>query len=177
MDFIKYLRKQKALEEGAASTNSNDGANQTMATESPKRKYSPQPLYVVLKKARKYYNMQVDKTASDKVKCLETALKASRELYPDQLRCYMDFRQERERLVDSTRFCDACSRLGLNHDEVADHIVFEGKATVNKVLKDGLQVVGEKVHMFNYPLWTDAQNLYSSKEQPKSDNTEEDSNE
>ena len=69
----------------------------------------------------------------------------------------MDFRQERERLVDSKRFCETCMALRLAHNDVADHVVFEGKGVVEKVLKEGLQIVGEKVHMFNDPLWKDTE--------------------
>lgn len=49
-------------------------------------------------------------------------------------------------------------------ENVADHTVFEGKAVVEKVLKEGLQILGDKVQMFNCPLWKDSENLFKAQE-------------
>ena len=44
---------------------------------------------------------------------------------------------------------------------MADNAVFEGKAMVDKVLKQGVRVaLGEFIHMYVKPLWKDSQNLY-----------------
>ena len=94
--------------------------------------------------------------------CIERALTESTKLYEDKLRFYMDFKAERERLLDSKKFNDACVALRLDATAVADNIVFEGKTVLERVLKEGLQVVGEKVHMFNGTLWEDSEKLYAS---------------
>ena len=160
LNMIQALRNTQA-QQGAANANSNNGSNEN-AEEKPKRRYKVQPVYKVLGKARRLFYNQVDKDADKKAKCIETALSSFDNLYPDALRFELDFRAERERLTDSKKFCDACEDLRLKPANVADHIVFEGKAVLEKVLKEGIQVVGEKVHMFHAPLWKDSQNLYDA---------------
>ena len=159
LNMIQTLRNVQAQNQGTANASGNNGSN-NIVEEKPKRKYSPQPLFVVLRKARRLFYSQVDKNVANKQTCIKVATESYDNLYPDTLRFELDFRQERDRLVDSTKFCNACHALELNPEYVADHIVFEGKSLVNKVLKEGLQVVGEKVHMFNAPLWKDTVSLY-----------------
>ena len=43
---------------------------------------------------------------------------------------------------------------------VAEHLVVEGKATVNNVLKYGLEAYGEKARMFKDPLYIDKRGLF-----------------
>ena len=167
--MIQAFRAQ-AQQKGAADASGNNGSNQeatpsvaVVINDMPKRKYRVQPQYKVLRKAKRLYYNQVDKSVANKARCIEIALASYDDIYPDTLRFEMDFRAERERLTDSSRFCKACEALGLVSANVADHVVFEGKGIVEKVLKEGLQVVGEKVHMFNAPLWKDSQKLYTAK--------------
>ena len=162
LNMIQTLRNQKAQNQGADSTHSNEGGNSNSKPrgEKPKRTYRMQPVYKVLGKAKRLFLKQVSKDIKAKAACMQTALDSYDNLYPDKLRFELDFRAERERLTDSNRFCRSCEQLGLNPIYVADNVLFEGKTVLGKVLKDGLQVVGENVHMFNAPLWKDSQNLY-----------------
>ena len=171
LNMIQTLRSQKAQNPGTADASGNNGTNPNDAPSvgvvevTVKRTYKMQPLYKVLRKAKRLYNNQVNKSVESKIECIKTALGSYDNLYPDALRFELDFRQERERLVDSNRFRDACKNVRLVHNDVADHVVFEGKGVVEKVLKEGLQVLGEKVHMFNKPLWKDSEKLYTANSQ------------
>ena len=168
LNMIQTLRSQKAQITGTSEASGNNGSNPNanppvvVVETSVKRTYKMQPLYKVLRKAKRLYYNQVEKSVENKIMCIKTALASYDNLYPDTLRFELDFRQERERLVDSKRFCDNCKAKGLTCEDVADHVVFEGKGVVEKVLKEGLQVVGEKVHMFNAPLWKDTEKLYKA---------------
>lgn len=165
LNMIQTLRRKKA-QQGAEDTHSNEGGNiQTVEVKKAKRIYKPQPLYQVVKKAKALFMRQLVQNGETKAECLKIALQRSNDLYQDQLRFWQDFRAERERLTDSNRFCKACEAMGLKPTYVADNTVFEGKGTLEKVLKEGLQVLGEKVHMFNCPLWKDTEELYKAKAQ------------
>lgn len=171
LNMIQTLRNQKA-QQGTANASGNNGSNQTTGTteeRKPQRRYNMQPVYKVLRKAKRLYYAQVVMSVENKVKCIETALASMDNLYPDKLRFELDFRTERERLVDSIKFSKACKALELDPVNVADHVVFEGKGVLEKVLKEGLQVVGEKAHMFNAPLWKDTENLYSKEDKESKD--------
>ena len=184
LNMIQALRSQKAQREGAANTNSNDGANnQKVAEDKPKRKYAPHPLFVVLRKARKIFCTQVKKDVESKKECIQIALGSFDDLYPDRLRFELDFRAERDRLTDSKKFCDACQAIGMDPKCVADHTVFEGRSLVEAVLRYGIQTLGERIRMFSEPLWEDTMNLYpedieqDSAQQQKVGPQQEDSNE
>lgn len=157
LNVIEALRS-KAQNQGTGNANGNNGSNKD---EQPKRSYRIPPVYKILGKAKRLFLKQVTKDIEAKKACIKLALASYDDLYPDTLRFDLDFRAERERLTDSKKFCKACKELGLNPIDVADNVIFEGKTVLQKVLKDGLQVVGENVHMFNAPLWKDSENLYS----------------
>ena len=142
------------------SANSVNGDENTKKVMPKKRTYKPQPIYYILGKSRQQFMWQLEKDSATKVACMEAALAANPKMYSDRLRFELDFKAERDRLTDSKRFCLACETLGLEPKNVADHVVFEGKAVLEKVLKNGLQVLGEKVRMFNEPLWVDSEDLY-----------------
>lgn len=169
LNMIQALRSQKAQREGAAIANSNDGANnQKVAEDKPKRKYTPHPLLVVLRKARKLFSTQVKKDVESKKECIKLSLQSYDDLYPDRLRFELDFRAERDRLTDSKKFCDACQAIGMDPKCVADHIVFEGRSLVDAVLRYGIQTVGERIRMFSEPLWEDTMNLYPEETEQES---------
>lgn len=146
--------------ETAANANSVNGDVTTKQGETKKRSYKPQPVYLILRKSRQLFKWQLKKDGQSKIDCIKAALAANPSVYSDALRFELDFRAERDCLTDSKRFCIACENLGQVPQNVADHVVFEGKSVVNKVLKEGLQVLGENVRMFNESLWADSQKLY-----------------
>ena len=147
--------------EATANANNENSVNIGTKQQKPKRVYKPQPVYQVLKKARNLQLKQLVQNGESKAACIKATVAKCSDIYPDALRFDMDFRAERERLTDSKRFSSACEAKGLKPTEVADHVVFEGKAIVEKVLKEGLQILGDKVQMFNCPLWKDQFNLFS----------------
>lgn len=134
----------------------------------PKRKNKVQPVYAVLTKARKQYAQQVDKKVGNKIKCIEANIAPH---YADPLRFWLDFKTEAYVLLDSKRFCSDCDKKKANPEYVAEHLVFEGKKVVAKVLKEGVVNYGENIVKFNAPLFIDNENLYNQgvPEQPSSE--------
>ena len=170
-NYLARKRNSFKTNKVAASTHSNEGGNNPAASEqqiieAPKarRAYKQNPLSVVLRKAKALFNRQLVQSGETKAKCLNLAVSRSADIYPDALRFWSDFKAERDRLIDSAKFNEACHRLGLEPVYVADHVLFEGKANIDKVLKEGLQVMGESAHMFNSALWVDTFHLYDKGE-------------
>lgn len=124
--------------------------------------YKMQPVYAVCKMAKGIFMRQLVQNNETKKGSIKVALSHSFKEYPDTLRFYLEFKAERDRLTDSKRFCSACEARGLNPEFVADNIVLEGKGVLESVLKDGLQIFGEGVMMFNAPLFEDSEGLYTS---------------
>lgn len=125
-------------------------------TKAPKKRGSS-PFSLVLKGARAQFKKQVEHNTETKRKCIEENIK---KFYADPLRFWLDFKNETKVLLDSISFHNACSNLGLVPENVAEHIVFEGKKVRNNVIENGLNVLGERVMMFNAPLYVDAEELY-----------------
>ncbi|MBO7506899.1 MAG: hypothetical protein J6T67_05905 [Paludibacteraceae bacterium] len=162
---------QNPQKEDANKTRGNEGDNQKQSINDEESRQSRsrfiQPVYLVIKTGRGIFENQLVKDGVTKRQCLEVALARSPKLYPDEERFWIDFRTERERLVDSKRFCKDCESLHMNPNEVADHIVFEGKGVVNSVLRDGLLLVmGDNIRMFNSALWKDKNGIFKKAEDP-----------
>lgn len=151
--------KSQNLETVESGNNTKAGVS-SKKNQSNKRTYNKQPVFMVLRSARTQYKYQLDKGSETKKRCISVALAASPDLYSDQRHFELDFYVERERLLDSKRFCKSCKDLNLNPIHVADNIVFEGKAVLDKVLKEGLQYIGEDVQNYNSPLWNNTEGLY-----------------
>jgi len=96
---------------------------------------------------------------------LDLAIRLCSKYYPDTFRFWQDLLDEANKLLDSNRFNKYCNDvLKLDPQAVAEHLVVEGKATMNKVLKDGLENYGEKARMFSERLYSDdKRRLYVSK--------------
>lgn len=150
------------------NTNNNSGNNETIFEDledtkpSNRKAYKMQPVYAVCKMAKAIFMRQLIQNTETKKAAIKAALSHSYKEYPDGLRFYMDFKAERDRLTDSRKFCNTCEARGLNPEFVADNIVLEGKGVLESVLKDGLQIFGEGVMMFNAPLFEDSEGLYTS---------------
>jgi hypothetical protein len=146
-----------AQQKGAANASGNNGSNQNESK--PKRSYQLQPVYKVLLKARRLNQRQVTQETDNRAKCVDIVLATSESLYPDPSQFKLDFQAESDRLTDSKRFCRECEALGMDPATVADNIAFEGKIVLEKVLKEGLQFLGERVKSFDVPLWNDAEEV------------------
>ena len=55
-------------------------------------------------------------------------------------------------LLDSRKFNDYCNKNRLNPEAVAEHIIFEGKATKRAVQKNGPEVLGTMSDLFREKL-------------------------
>jgi hypothetical protein len=90
----------------------------------------------VLQKARKDFEVQVEKNNETKRKCLERYIGA----YSwDVERFYLKLQDQSDKLEDSKKFCTECETLGVVPEIIAEHIAFLGNPTLNKVLKDGIK--------------------------------------
>lgn len=142
-----------------------------------KRTHKVNPLYSWMRKAKALQFRQLDQSGATKKACIEAILKREATLFPDPLRASLAFKEERDHLLDSKRFCAECESVGRKPEEVADHTIFEGKKIVKDVLQYGpLHVLGERINMYNCPLWEDTQKLYSVAQPPVA-KTEEGANE
>ena len=126
------------------------------SVKAPKKRGSS-PFSLVLKGARAQFKKQVEHNTETKRKCIENNISR---YYADHLRFWLDFKNETKVLLDSISFHNACSNFGLVPENVAEHIVFEGKKLRNNVIENGLNVLGERVMMFNAPLFVDTEELY-----------------
>jgi hypothetical protein len=128
-----------------------------------RKKRQVNPFYSVIRKFKQIFAAYDESEQNTKTKrqCLNLAARMRPDLYPDTLRFWMDLRTEARLLTDSLRFRRDCCDLCLNFQSVAEHLVCEGKATVNKVLKVGLlDGVGDRVMMFADPLYVDNNQLF-----------------
>ena len=153
--------KAQALEKAVETIISGS----TLSTENngeKKRNHKVNPLYSWMRKAKALQFRQLVQSGETKKACLDAVLKREAALFPDPLRASLAFKAERDMLLDSKRFCAECESVGREPKEVADHTIFEGKKVVKDVLQYGpLHVLGERIHMFNCPLWEDTEKLYS----------------
>lgn len=158
----------KSLNETATKVANNvESANVSEKTGLKPKGKKVSPVYAVLKRARAQYGKQVDKNTETKRKCIEENIK---KYYTDPLRFWLDFKDETKVLLDSISFHNACSHLGLVPENVAEHIVYEGKNLRNNVRDYGLDIIGEQVMKFNAPLFVDSEGLYTKQITAGSDN-------
>ena len=153
----------------------NNPIIQTGEKRNKTRKGNVPPVYQIIRSAMAQFKRQITQDTECKKKCLVAAVTRMSHLYPDALRFWADFRVERDKLLDSNRFCKECKSRSLKPENVADHVLCEGKAMLNDVLLHGILPLGERVQMYKDPLWEDTFSLYAT---PNSANeTKEDSDE
>lgn len=158
--------KAKALEKAVDTIISGSTIPAENGSEK-KRTNKVNPLYSWMRKAKALQFKQLDQSGATKKACIEAILQREATLFPDPLRASLAFKEERDHLLDSKRFCAECESVGRKPEEVADHTIFEGKKIVKDVLQYGpLHVLGERINMFNCPLWEDTQKLYSVAQPP-----------
>lgn len=160
------VRKNTGLKsDGDAASNASKGSS----TRSKRTSRKLNPLYVAIRKYKTIWS-SFDESMQD-VKSKRTALNLAVRLCPkyygDSFRFWQDLLDEANILLDSKRFETACKAKGLSAQAVAEHLVCEGKATVNLVLKNGLDFYGEKAQMFSERLYEDKRNLYNAGDKAK----------
>lgn len=160
---------------GDAAQHASKGSKPEEKTESRTLRKSSRrhvnPLYVVIRKFWNLFNAYDENMQNTETKreTLNLAIRLSPKYYPDTFRFWQDLLDETKVLLDSKRFNEYCDNvLEYSAQAVAEHLVVEGKATVNKVLKEGLENYGEKARMFSERLYTDSRNLYG--DQPGAEN-------
>lgn len=107
----------------------------------------------------KRYSKKFQNTEA-KIACIEDNIDR---YYDDSLRFWANLKDEAKDLLDSIRFNETCRKLGLDPGNVAQHIIFEGKAVKNKVLLNGLDDMGELIKAFDAPLFKDNGHILEDK--------------
>jgi len=138
------------------STASAKGQQDKKDKNDNKSRRSPSaPVWVALTAARRMFNNLPSALQNTETKrmCLHEA--ASR-TYGDPKRVNYDIKNEARRLTNLVDFGEYCEENGLDRDNVADHVVFEGKTVVRRVMEYGVEsVLGTKIQMFAEPLIED----------------------
>ena len=129
--------------------------------------YKANPVFSVIRLAKRVFSAYptTEQNTETKRASINLAVGMSAK-YSDCQRFWQDLRNEASILTDSIRFNKACKDWMLEPQNVAEHLVFEGKATINKVLKEGLASFGEKARMFVAPLYDDKYGLYDKEAKP-----------
>lgn len=118
------------------------------------------PIWKVLDASRKKFDAQLTKNVEVKRACIKFCIA---EHYADQLRFWLDFKGQTERLLDSKSFDKYCTERKLKPEIVAEHVVYESETVMKRVLSEGIDsVIGERVMMFTQPLFVDENQLYSA---------------
>lgn len=118
-----------------------------------KKNSSAMNVWVVMTRARRMFLRQLKATQNleTKIACID---EIAGMIYSDPKRVWYDLLTEAKRLTNLIDFNEYCKSLGLNPDYVAQHVVFEGSGTVNKVMRHGVkEVIGERIRMFKKPLY------------------------
>lgn len=157
------VRKNSGFKsDGDAASNASKG--RTAMRQNNKSSSRVNPAYVVIRKFKDLWSAYDEDMQTTKTKraTLNMAVRLCPKYYNDSFRFWQDLLDEANILLDSKRFEAACEAWGLNPQAVAEHLVCEGKATLNRVLKEGLVNYGEKARMYTERLYVDSRNLYST---------------
>ena len=78
---------------------------------------------------------------------------AAERTYGDPKRASYDIKNEARKLTNLMDFGEYCRKNGLKGENVAEHVVFEGKTVMRRVMEYGVEsVLGTKIQMFAEPL-------------------------
>ena len=112
----------------------------------PAKRHEIPALWRVLNKARKVFNVQINKTNQIKAECIQRFMPAA---YADDQQFWIEFMAHVNILLDSRKFCRECQQLGYTPEYVAEHVVFLGSGPMRKVLRDGVQhALGVKIQSY-----------------------------
>ena len=131
------------------------------------RKRAVPALWRVLTKARKVFEVQINKTNQVKLQCLERFMST---YYADQDQFWVDFMKQVGILMDSRRFYNECKSKGYNPQNVAEHIVFSGSKTIKKVFMEGVgNALGSSIQFYQNTFVPDDKRKYFDDENLKDD--------
>lgn len=181
MDFIKYLRKQRALEEGAASTNGNDGVHKNNDTEGkPKQVRQMPPVFVIAKMAMKLFNdtPQEHQTTAGKRYAVDLAIsRDKKKRFGDAARFWDAVYEEGlllDRAADLKKYCDDNE---LDYEAVKQHMVLEGKGFMKDIVLNGIRGKEPLIDKFGEPLYIPKIDRKVAPKEDQSGTKQEDNNE
>ena len=153
-------------------TNQINGAsmqNQPAKTNGRNKRKPIPVLWQVLGKAKRVFDVQIDKTNDVKLRCVERFMGTDAH---DVEKFWLNFQDQVDLILDSKRFERQCDQLALNPEIVAEHIVFLGHATVKRVMAYGIEHLGNEVSLYKERFTADR---LKSKLQPKPEQNAPDS--
>lgn len=122
-------------------------------TNSTSRRRAPSaPIWSALTVARRMFNNLPSALQNTETKrmCLKEAAERT---YGDPKRASYDIKNEARKLTNLMDFGEYCRKNGLKGENVAEHVVFEGKTVMRRVMEYGVEsVLGTKIQMFAEPL-------------------------
>jgi hypothetical protein len=148
---------------------SNSANTNETVTVKPSKRQMP-VLWAVIGKARRKFDNQFSKSNELKWKILDSNVSANED---DREKFFLAYFEQVNRLLDSIRYNNKAKEWGVDPAILATHIVFLGSATVNKVLKKGLEDTireGEAKNLYNERFIPD--NYLEANLAPKSEGTD-----
>ena len=122
-------------------------SNQTVMTN--RRRTPSAPLWRCLAKARRSFNSLPSQLQNNENKylCLQ---EAAHGIYDDPTLVNYEIANEARKLTNLIDFGEYCKELGVDFKNVAQHVVFEGKTVMRRVMEYGVRAtLGTKIQMFN----------------------------
>ena len=141
-----------ATDSTASAKGQQDKKDRNDKKDNKSRRSPSAPVWVALTVARRMFNNLPSALQNTETKrmCLH---EAANRIYGDLKRVDYDIKNEARRLINLVDFGKYCETYGLNKVNVADHVVFEGKTVVRRVMEYGVEsVLGTKIQMFAEPL-------------------------
>lgn len=144
-----------ATDSTASAKRQQDKKDRNDKNDNKSRRSPSAPVWVALTAARRMFNNLPSALQNTETKrmCLH---EAANRTYGDPKRVNYDIKNEARRLTNLVDFGKYCEKNGLNKAKVAEHVVFEGKTVVRRVMEYGVEsVLGTKIQMFAEPLIED----------------------
>ncbi len=107
------------------------------------------PFNRVITSSRKLYARQLEQNASVKNRCLEYNVT---KYYDEPDSFWAEFESRKDTILDRSSFNARCTKEGLNPENVAEHLIFEGSAAVKKTLETGFEHLKGKQKNYSEPI-------------------------
>ena len=128
------LSNKEMLNENVISKETNSKVSRK--SDGTQKRQAIPAMWRVLRRAKKTFDAQLEKSNPNKLKCIDMYLASEMN---DTAKFWGEFMEQVEKLLDSRKYVRECQFLSYKPENVAEHIVFLGSATLNKVLKSGVQ--------------------------------------
>ena len=127
------------------------GCEAQMVKKSAKTSNRISPFNRVITSARKLYARQLDQNASVKNRCMERNVT---KYYDEPEKFWAEFESRKEDILDRGTFKARCEKEGLNPQNVAEHLLFEGSGVVKKSLETGFAHLKGRHMTYTEPITT-----------------------